>query len=137
MTRLIITLVLTLLIDPSFAEQGGSFYLSDLRSLLAGNIAWQGIKDSFDIYSAGDASRIGWSESNKLGGTRIGPYKLWAKPKGRSGPYTCGIDIKTRISYLDKFGQQAKMENATSVKEEVVAFEIRTLTPKEYLSPPP
>jgi hypothetical protein len=46
------------------------------------------VLDALEIQTSGWANGIGNSVSPLLGGTRVGPYCLRAKPRNAPGPYT-------------------------------------------------
>src|SRR4051812_41444166 len=76
------------LLPNALAEQGGTFFLTDIEPLLTQQRPlWDAVRSSFDIHSVGDASRISPQDNRELAGTRIGPYKLWAKPKNALGAF--------------------------------------------------
>jgi hypothetical protein len=120
------------------AEQGGSFFLQDIKELLdQQRVLWNSVQSTFDIYSVGDATRIGRSENQKLAGTRIGPYQLWAKPRNQAGPFIFEIDIETETSFLDQSNTIVDVKHATDVREKIIAIKIKPLAPNEYFRPPP
>lgn len=138
MKRILAIALLVVMSSVSLADQGGSFFLSDLKEILAQQKAlWEQLEGAFDMYSAGDAGRIGWAENHELDGTRIGPYRLYAKPKGRSGPFIYQIEIETTKSFYDKSALPAPLAKAASVKEEITAIKIIPLAAKDYFSPTP
>lgn len=120
------------------AQQGGSFFLSDIDGLLQQKrLLFDQIKAHFDLFGAGDASRVSHLDNSKLAGTRIGPYTLWARPKGSKGPYTYRICIQTKTSFVDASGHSVPVGKATDVREEVRDITIRPLPQSEWFTPAP
>jgi hypothetical protein len=137
--KLFLGLALSLLISAtSFGDQKGSFFLSDISDLFAQeNGLGELLKRSFDIYSVGDASRIGSADNQQLDGTRVGPYHLFAKPKGKAGPFIYEICIETNKSFVDLSGKEVSMAQAAAVKETLKLITLRPLKPTDYFSPSP
>jgi hypothetical protein len=135
----ILTIVINLLIVAGIrAEQGGSFFLKDIKELLdQQRVLWNSVQSGFDIHSVGDAGRISSADNQKLAGTRIGPYQLWAKPKNLPGPFIFQIDIETETSFVDESNAAVSVKRASNVREKIVAIKIRPLAPAEYFKPPP
>lgn len=136
MKHILTAIFLVLGISTSLSDQGGSFLLSDLNDLLSQQtILWQRVETAFDIYPAGDANRIGWAENHELDGTRIGPYKLYAKPKESAGPFVYQIIIETKALFYDRAARIVPRGKAVSVRQELVAIKVVPLAPRDYFSP--
>jgi hypothetical protein len=119
------------------AEQSGSFFLQDIKELLdQQRVLWDSVQSTFDIYSVGDAARVGRADNQKLAGTRIGPYQLWAKPRNQAGPFIFEIDIETETSFLDESNTTVDVKHATDLRERIIAIKIKPLAPSEYFKPP-
>jgi hypothetical protein len=128
--------ILALLLSVAGAEQGGSFFLSDIDPLLNKQRSlWDAIQSSFEIHSVGDASRISQSDNPKLAGIRIGPYELWAKPKGAPGAFIFKIEIQTEILFYDNANKPVQLKSATELKETIIAIRIRPLPKSDYFEP--
>jgi hypothetical protein len=137
MKRRFLTLVL-LIVSGGIcaASQIGTFDLSDIKNLLnQKSELWRLITADFDIYPVGAAKSISSAESVQLNGTRIGPYGLSAKPKGKNGPYTYRIYIETTPCFYNRQGQKVPIDKANSVKEEVGSIRIEPLPPDKYFAP--
>jgi hypothetical protein len=120
------------------AQQGGSFFLSDIDPLLQQKRSlFDHIKVDFDLYGAGEASRISHLDNTELAGTRIGPYLLWGRPKGSKGPYRYRICIQTKTLFVDASGQSVPIGKATDVREEILDITIRPLPESEWLNSSP
>lgn len=93
------------------------------------------IKNDFDIFPVGVARMINLSESKRLNGARLGPYKFSVRPKGTSGPFPYALEIRTKIYFLDRRGRATALANAADFREELTDVCIRPLPPKEYFQP--
>jgi hypothetical protein len=118
------------------ASQMGTFDVSDIKGLLEQkSMLWRVISDDFDIYPVGVARSISRTESIQLNGTRVGPYSLSARPKGKDGPYAYRIYIETKPSFYDTQRRRVSMGKASVVKEEVTSIRIEPLPPEKYFTP--
>ncbi len=88
---------------------------------------------TLDIYRTATAVRIGSSVNEELGGTRVGPYQLYAKPKDAKGPYIFELTVNTKQTFLDAEGRKTTVEKAASVKEKLENVQIEMA--KEPFSP--
>lgn len=88
---------------------------------------WSALGQSFDLAKSGWANRIGTPVNADLGGRRIGPYCLGAKPKGAPGPNTWEVCFKTEAKYSDARGLPALLENAKTVEETFASVEIKPM----------
>ncbi|MBK8325289.1 MAG: hypothetical protein IPL06_22155 [Betaproteobacteria bacterium] len=88
---------------------------------------WAALGQSFDLAKSGWANRIGTPVNAELGGRRIGPYCLAAKPKGAPGPNSWEICFNTEAKYSDARGLPALLENAKSVEETFASVEIKPM----------
>src|SRR5438876_582540 len=122
----VVSVMLTAAVGTCHARSRGSLNLSDIDDLLARDkeISAQ-ITADFDMFHVGVADMIDRSESVKLNGARIGPYRFPARPKGRPGPYTYEIIIETRATFIDKAGHPAPSRKAEDFKEEIKSILIR------------
>jgi hypothetical protein len=135
----ILTIIINLLVATNItAQQGGSFFLADIKELLDQQRGlWESVQAGFDIYSVGDAGRISSAENRNLAGIRRGPYQLWAKPKNLSGAFIFRIDIETETSFLDESDATVTIKRASKLRERILAIKISPLPPAEYFKPPP
>jgi hypothetical protein len=89
---------------------------------------------TLDIYRTASAeTRIGSSVNEELGGTRLGPYMLYAKPKDTKGPYVFELTVNTKAVFLDAEGKKTKVDKAASVKETLENVQLSVL--KEPFTP--
>ena len=114
----------------SYAHAGGSFDLDDqlLPLLKQKPELMDYLMSTLDIEPHGVAARIGRTVNSHLGGTRIGPYQLCAKPKGQKGAYTLQLTFHTSKVFLDSNGKPADFTTGVKVVETLTSVEITTLT---------
>ncbi len=89
------------------------------------------VLNNFDTHWTGSANRIGYNVNTRLGGTRIGPYYLNAKPKGTEGEYIFTLVFHTQITYLDQEGEKTTLENAYHIQESLRSIEITPAHPSQ------
>ena len=65
--------------------------------------------------------RIGQNVNPHLGGTRLGPYTVLAKPKGSTGPFVFEVTVTTEAEPLDGAGKPVPLAKARSIKEKFVS----------------
>lgn len=137
MKRILLILAVTsLCVSASIASPRGSFFLSDIEDLLKQKAElWNRITKDFDVYSIGDARMISRAENVRLNGIRIGPYDIFARPKGTSGPFTYEVSIETKTEFSDESGHEVPLEKAADVREKITAIRIRPLLQAEYFRP--
>jgi hypothetical protein len=125
--KLIACLILTFLIIPvSLSYAGGTFLIEDIKPILSQSPEIQKyLFATLEIAKSGDANRIGNNVNPRLGGVRLGPYCIYAKPKRAMGKNNLEICINTAYHFSDKAGKPCELEQAYSVKEEFVSAEIR------------
>jgi len=109
---------------------GGSFRLdTELRPILETNPKlMESVFASFDLAESGGANRIGISRNNILGGHRLGPYYLNAKPKGHAGNYTFTVVFHTEIELIggnDKATDD--LRSAVKINEHFHSYEVLPL----------
>jgi hypothetical protein len=106
---------------------GGSFDAeADLVPLLARAPALRDFIDRhLDLDKSGVATRIGREVSDRLGGRRIGPYVIGAKPKGHRGDYIFDLVVHTETVFVDRDGRPSDPPGAYDVHETVRSFELR------------
>jgi hypothetical protein len=125
--RLPACLILAFLFIPiSLANAGGSFIIDDIKPILAQSPEVQKyLFATLELTKSGNANRIGNNVNPRLGGTRLGPYCIYARVKGAMGKNTLEVCINTAYHFLDKAGKPCELEQAYSVEEEFVSAEIR------------
>lgn len=91
---------------------------ADLRELVLCN---------FDIVSDPMGTRIGDVQSKALGGSRIGPYSMWANWRGNSGSKPVVLTINTRIDFIDSRGRKVNgnLPTAVRIEEHIDSVTIR------------
>jgi len=84
--------------------------------------------DTFDFDQSAQAVTVGRDVNPVLAGQRIGPYTVFAKKKGTSGPYTIAVVIDTNLHFLDAKGVELDdPQHAVTVKEDFYAVEINPM----------
>ena len=84
---------------------------------------------TLDMAGSGSANRIGNDANALLGGTRLGPYEIAAKPKGSNGPFTLELVFHTAYRFLDASGAEVALADAVRVEERFDFLEIRAAQP--------
>lgn len=108
------------------AWAGGSFSLDDLKPILAQEpVIEKWLTDGLDLDETGDAVRIGQNVNPRLGGTRIGPYVLLAKPKGASGPFTLEVTVETELLCRNSAGKTVDISKASVIEEKLSSVSVR------------
>ena len=115
-----------------FARADGSIMFIDADRFLKQQPALRSyLLKTLCISSTGLAVRV--AGNYPMGGARIGPYKLMAKPKGQLGPYTMMLHVNTVQYFYDKQGKDADVTEAVRIKEILDSVEISELKePEEY-----
>lgn len=125
--RTLLFLAMTLLCAPgALCWAGGSFALEDIKPILekAPAVAkW--LNETLDLDETGDATRIGQNVNPRLGGTRVGPYTILAKPKDAAGPFVFEVTIETCQVFRDAKGKPVDVAKAHSVEESFSTISIR------------
>lgn len=88
---------------------------------------WGAVTKSFDLAPSGMASRVGANVNARLGGLRVGPWCIPAKPKGAAGPYTYEVCLNTDATWLDAKGKTVDLGKAVKVEEKFSSIEIRPM----------
>lgn len=81
---------------------------------------------NLDLSKTGSAARIGQSVNPALGGTRLAPYVLFAKPKGGKD-WTFEIHIEAKAEYFDASGKPTSFNTAISIRETFSSIRITPL----------
>lgn len=82
---------------------------------------------TLDLAEGGSADRIGTSVNPHLGGTRIGPYVIRAKPKGSAGGYIFELTVRTTVEFLDGAWKTSDLRSAEHVRERFESVELRAV----------
>jgi len=83
------------------------------------------VSATLDLAESGSADRIGIEANRKLGGTRVGPYIIEARPKGSDGPSLFVLVFHTTYRFLDAAGAEVELAAAASLEERFDFLEIR------------
>lgn len=128
-------IVLNLILFSSLIIGGGSFHFEDdLRPILAQNPPLEDyIINTLDLSDSGIAMRIGQNVNPHLGGKRIGPYIMRAKPKGSEGPFIWEITFETEQVFTGEDGRiVSDISDAREISEWINAVTIRVLDLEGY-----
>ena len=116
----------------TWAHASSSFYLEDIQPLLQQQpTLWAYLQNTLDIQNVGIAPRINSKENPALGGSRIAPYVLSAKPKGTPGDYTLTIEVRAETIFLDAHGKKVPLKDGATIKEHLTGVLVRTIKPDE------
>lgn len=85
------------------------------------------VSATLDLAESGSADRIGTEANRHLGGTRLGPYIIEARPKGSDGPSLFVLVFHTTYRFLDADGVEVELAAARRVEEKFDFLEIRPL----------
>jgi hypothetical protein len=110
----------------SAAWAGGSFALEDLRPILQqAPVMATWLNDGLEFDKTGTAVRIGQNVNPRLGGRRIGPYVILAKPKGAAGPFTLEVTVETELMWRDAAGKAVDVSQAQVIQENFSSVSVR------------
>lgn len=124
LASLVLALLTTISAIPAWA--GGSFSAEELWPILEQQPAVaQWIAQGLDLDESGFAMRIGQDVNPNLGGLRVGPYMILAKPKGAEGPFTLELTVETQMECLDDSGNIVEFEKATTINETFDSLTVR------------
>lgn len=84
------------------------------------------VSASLDLDESGSGDRIGQAVNPRLGGTRIAPYFVKAKPKGEK-KWSLLLEIQATVEFLDDNGRRTEIHTASSVRETFTGIRISTL----------
>lgn len=93
------------------------------------------VERTLDIGATGSAARVGAALSPHLGGSRIGPYVVPARPKGSTGAYSLQLTVNTEIHFLDERGAEAGPQQAVRLREDLVGIELRGAASRNGVPP--
>jgi hypothetical protein len=77
-----------------------------------------------DKHGSGD--RIGQAVNPRLGGTRIAPFFVKAKPRGEK-EWTLLLEIQAQVDFLDEEGKKSSLEEAVSIRETFTGIRLTPL----------
>jgi len=127
-TFIILGGIIAFIISGSAAYAGGSFLIDDIKPVIAQSPDIEKyLFTTLELTKSGQANRIGNNINPRLGGTRLGPYCVYAKPKGAKGKNTLEVCINTEYHFMDKTGRSCTIEQAYSVTESFVSVEIKPI----------
>jgi len=119
-------LPLLLLLPGSAAWAGGSFAFEDLQPVLGQQpVLAKWLADSLEFDAQGDAIRIGQNVNPHLGGQRLGPYVILARPKGAAGPFTLEVTVETKLICKDANGKIVDVPQARTIRERFSSISVR------------
>jgi hypothetical protein len=119
-------LVACLLLAPVCCPGGGSCdFEEDVKPILMQEPALADyLLSTLDFYRTASAVRIGGIVNQELGGKRIGPYTIDARPRGLKGPYIFLVTINTERLFFDKDHKKTDLQAASTVEEKLTSVEI-------------
>lgn len=113
------------------AQAGGSVSLEEVLVILRQNPELlKVVTTSLELNEEGDgASRIGNNVNPNLGGKRVGPYELYARPSKSTGPFIFEVVVTTEKTWLNAAGKPTDLTRAVEVRERLISVEIRPCAP--------
>ena len=127
-TKLAVVCFALLLAPASFGAAQGTFPLSQLKLILEQKPALAThLFSTLEFAEWGMASRVGSIVHERLGGARLGPYRIRAKPKGAEGDYLFEVVVYTKQTFKDQSGKKVALAEASSIVEEFDYLEIRLI----------
>lgn len=124
----LIPIFLLIAFSPCSSFAGGSFETEQILPLIQQNKDLnQFIFSTLAIDSGGWATRIGSRISEGLGGARIAPYSIRAKPKGSSGPWIFYLTIEADTEFLDAHGKSVPIEQGITIKEKLTGVKLDSI----------
>jgi hypothetical protein len=124
MKRLILGVVLVLMAKTAFAP--GTLDLDEISALLSQQPRiFRALTTGFEIQKTAIGVRLG-NHFTHLGGKRIGPYTLWARPRGSAGPFDIEIQVCTSVTFLNSTGRATDdIIDAAQTKEVLRSFVVQ------------
>lgn len=115
------------LAGPRVCAAGGTVDLADVDPLLRQSPAVQAfLASSLDLHRTVMAAVRFGAHVKHLGGARMGPYMIQARPKGAGGAYTIEVVLCTHPRFVDAAGNDVASEiDAMRVEERVTAVLLR------------
>lgn len=128
-------MVLAFMACTGIAEADGSIGFEEVDAVLRQRPELRTyLVDTLCISNSGLASRV--AGEYPMGGSRLGPYELDAKPKGQAGPYVFRLIVNTSQTFFDKNGKEADVTEAVRVKEILSSIELSELPIEDRMSFP-
>jgi hypothetical protein len=110
---------------PLTAGADGSFALADIQKLLDQEPALRDfIAGILDTAEGGLAGRINTGDNPALAGTRIAPYRLKAKSKGRIGDFNLILSIEAETRFFNTRGEEAPLSQAIRVEQRFTSIRL-------------
>ncbi len=75
------------------------------------------VSSTLELDRTGWGWRIGTRISRGLGGARVAPYTIRARPKGSDGPWIYKLEILADTRFLDDEGREVELKDATEIEE--------------------
>ena len=122
-----------LLVSASFAHAQGSLDTNEILPLLKTKPKVADfLLSNLELHDSAMGTRLGFHWEN-LGGARIGPYEILAKPKGAK-EWTVQLHLCVRTTFLDAQGnaldKDAAFEKAVGFEETLVSVQIEEISSK-------
>lgn len=129
MKRKLAAVWFALLLSPaSFVAAQGTIPLSQLKLILEQKPTLAShLFSTLEFAESGMASRVGSIVNERLGGTRLGPYRIRAKPKGAEGDFVFEVVVYTKQTFIDQSGKKVALAEASSIVEEFDYLEVRLI----------
>jgi hypothetical protein len=128
----LIPIILLTALVPYSSFAGGSFRIERVLPLLQQDKDLnQFIISTLDLDSGGWATRIGSRVNEDLGGARIAPYSICAKPKGSSGPWIFYLIIEADTEFFDAQGKSVPLEQGKTIKEKLTGIKLISIPESE------
>ena len=127
-----ILVVLFILLTPFLSLAGGSFSIDRVLPLIQQNSdLYHFVNSTLDLDRGGWATRIGSHVNEALGGARIAPYSIRAKPKGSSGPWIFYLMIEADTDFLDAQGKSVSLGEGKTIKETLTGIKLISIPEPE------
>lgn len=124
--RLIVGAV-SLLVSASAAWAAGSVISTEYAPLLAQRKEIHDFVSAYlDLDESGSGDRIGQAVNPTLGGTRIAPFFIKAKPRGEKR-WTLLLEIQAEVDFLDADGNRTDLVDAISVRQTLTGIKLTPL----------
>lgn len=105
---------------PTWAFAGGSCPVEWMMPLLRQDPAvHQFVTSALHLDATGWAGRIGSRVNEDLGGARLAPYSIRAKPKGSTGPWLFLLIVEADAVFLDAEGKPVPLEQGKKIQEKL------------------
>jgi len=114
------------------AVAGGSFATSEVLPLLKQKMdLYRLVMKTLDLDGSGWATRIGGNINSDLGGSRIAPYAIKAKPKGSKGPWQYYLSIEAETIFYDEAGKKVALYQGKTIKENLTGISLEIIPESE------